>query len=177
MLRNTFGAYHRHFYYEGELYRLLHANRKTGIVEAWHCADEEVVTLSYQAVKWNFKKAYRQSEVAKMLGYASTSTFRAALSRYGDHEAFGTLTSSPNMGHKHPSRQTGRIRYYNDEDILKAHETIMDSKIRWSESMRGMTEGRQKLPSREKIRAILSGEAAKYVKDPVTGEFVLIFDA
>ena len=152
-----------YFFLEGDLHKVLSANRSTNLVYAWSFPKNKRVMYIYSDMRKRMGKAYTLTEVSKIVGRTRVTIYRYMQDGKIRWPQRGSFSSTAT---KHGTY------YLCDQDIYDLHDYLL-TVHRGAPRKDGMIVPRG-TPSRMELKAMLEHETALYVKDK-DGEFIQVW--
>lgn len=155
-----------YFFYRDELHRELHKNRPADIITAWSYPQGKVCKYAYSEIRKNAEKAYRTSEVKKMLNRGRRALDRAI------HDGNVPM---PQNAYSLDEKRRLTYYYWSEKDILRLHDYFSQVHIGRPRLDGRVTSGRG-LPTKAELRAMMRNQKILYIQND-DGEFVPTWQA
>ena len=155
--------YLRHFFWNGQLHKVLHVNRPANLVDAWNYAEDKRVTLLYSDYRIHAKAAVRSGRAAQILNMTKRSLLKSWAEGHIEPPPIVPLANSDRY-----------MRLWGEEHIMAAHDYFL-SLHRGRPRKDGYVRPSKSLPSKAEVRALLNNTTVFYVKDS-DGEFIPVWE-
>lgn len=151
--RNRKSSKLRYFYLNGDLHKILSVNRAQDFVVCWNFPEGKRVGYVWSDVKKRHGKAFRTSEVAKMVGRDLTTVKRDILN--------GNIKRPQKIYSLHTKRPGAY--YWSEEDVMEMHDYLLSIHI-GRPRLDGLIVPRSSIPTKAELRAMMRHDIITYVK-------------
>jgi hypothetical protein len=153
----------RTWFLDGDLVRMIHVSRASGIVTLWNCTKDLQLQISMVEFKRKRKRAFTVAEAAKLLNYHRKSIPRL-VKRGFLPPPIGELPGGKTAFH--------HLSYYSEDHIWEARNLM--SQTHMGRARKDGLVTNNKTPTEQELRAAMGDGMIYYVKDE-SGKFIPIF--
>lgn len=151
------------WFLDGDLVRLMHTSRASGMVTLWNCTKDLQMMTTMVEFKRKRKRAYTVSETAKLLNYHKKSIPRLI--------KIGVLPEP--MGELPEGRRAFHYMSYYSEDQIWESRNLMAQTHMGRERKDGLITN-NKTPTEQELRYAMGDGMIYYLKDD-NGRFIPVF--